>query len=290
MGFFNNLLPLAVPDRRIAAASRDFMRYVKQELLAVMQPPADPVRALAAEPEFEQRAQRHAASTRRCSRSRMLRERPRDDRQPAPDRQMHAAATRRHRRPRHLAAWTSRSGLEGAVTYNADIYLAETGAAFRERYVELLMATVRGSRLSVGRLTAKGASASAAVLERSAARDKAPGDAPCRQPDRSAAACSCPSRPSWRRSGPASLGIDVNDIRASDNFFDLGGDSLLAMRAVQQAEQVLGFRVEPRRYVFESLAQLASAPPASGAAPKTAPPAPRGFFSRMVAAAIGRRT
>ena len=57
----------------------------------------------------------------------------------------------------------------------------------------------------------------------------------------------------------SALAVDVNDIRANDNFFDLGGDSLLAMRVVQQAEQVMGFRVEPRRYVFESLGQLASA-------------------------------
>ncbi|WP_431276766.1 acyl carrier protein [Variovorax ureilyticus] len=60
------------------------------------------------------------------------------------------------------------------------------------------------------------------------------------------------------------LGIDVNDIRASDNFLDLGGDSLLAMRVIQQAEQALGFRVEPRRYVFETLGQLAIAPRHAG--------------------------
>ena len=55
----------------------------------------------------------------------------------------------------------------------------------------------------------------------------------------------------------SALGIDVNDIRASDTFFDLGGDSLLAMRVIQQAEKVMGFRIEPRRYVFENLGQLA---------------------------------
>ncbi len=55
----------------------------------------------------------------------------------------------------------------------------------------------------------------------------------------------------------SALNIDVNDIRPTDNFFDLGGDSLLAMRVMQQAEQGLGFQVEARRYVFENLAQLA---------------------------------
>jgi acyl carrier protein len=57
----------------------------------------------------------------------------------------------------------------------------------------------------------------------------------------------------------SALGIDVNEISANESFFDLGGDSLLAMRVIQQAEQVMGFRVEPRRYVFETLGQLAVA-------------------------------
>ena len=51
----------------------------------------------------------------------------------------------------------------------------------------------------------------------------------------------------------------MNEIRPDETFFDLGGDSLLAMRVIQQAEQVMGFRVEPRRYVYETLAQLSSA-------------------------------
>ena len=53
------------------------------------------------------------------------------------------------------------------------------------------------------------------------------------------------------------IGIDVNEIRASDNFFDLGGDSLLVLRAIQQTEQALGYRVDPRRYLFENLGQIA---------------------------------
>ncbi|RYY55309.1 MAG: acyl carrier protein [Comamonadaceae bacterium] len=66
------------------------------------------------------------------------------------------------------------------------------------------------------------------------------------------------------------LNIDVNDIRASDNFFDLGGDSLLAMRVVQQSEQSFGQRIEARRYMFESLAQLAASQVTS---PAPLPPA-----------------
>ncbi|WP_369335968.1 acyl carrier protein, partial [Halomonas sp. ND22Bw] len=43
------------------------------------------------------------------------------------------------------------------------------------------------------------------------------------------------------------IGIDVNDIRPSDNFFDLGGDSLLAIAAIDEAGRILGFRVEAKR-------------------------------------------
>ena len=51
-------------------------------------------------------------------------------------------------------------------------------------------------------------------------------------------------------------------LRASDNFFDLGGHSLLAMRAVIAAEKQLGWRIAPRRLVFETLRQVAN--PAHG--------------------------
>jgi hypothetical protein len=59
------------------------------------------------------------------------------------------------------------------------------------------------------------------------------------------------------------LKIKISDIRPSDNFFDLGGDSLLAMRVIQLAERALGFRTAPPRYVFENLGQLASRDAAS---------------------------
>jgi hypothetical protein len=49
-------------------------------------------------------------------------------------------------------------------------------------------------------------------------------------------------------------------VARSDNFFDLGGHSLLAMRAVSEMEQHAGLRVELRRLVHESLAQIAATP------------------------------
>ena len=52
--------------------------------------------------------------------------------------------------------------------------------------------------------------------------------------------------------------LDVADVRAGDNFFDLGGNSLLAMRAVEESRALLGIQIDARRYVFETLAQLAA--------------------------------
>lgn len=58
----------------------------------------------------------------------------------------------------------------------------------------------------------------------------------------------------------SAIGLDVNDIHSGDNFFALGGHSALAMRVIQQAEELLGLRTEPSRYVSETLAQLAVHP------------------------------
>ena len=51
------------------------------------------------------------------------------------------------------------------------------------------------------------------------------------------------------------LGADV--IGADDNFFDLGGHSLLAMQAIARMFTTTGKRVNPRCYIFQTLAQIA---------------------------------
>jgi acyl carrier protein len=155
------------------------------------------------------------------------------------------------------------NGLEGAVVYNADIYKRETGAAFMERYLELLRLVAQQPDATLEAIAAPAGSASAVYLQRLAA-DEAPAPTAAqtvaaRPPQAQAQVLLLPEQAKLAQIWASALSIDVNDIRANDNFFDLGGDSLLAMRVIQQAEQVMGFRVEPRRYVFEGLGQLASA-------------------------------
>ncbi|MCM5680345.1 amino acid adenylation domain-containing protein [Schlegelella sp. S2-27] len=83
--------------------------------------------------------------------------------------------------------------------------------------------------------------------------------------------------------------LAIRGIRVNDNFFDLGGTSLLAMQAVARLEERLGKRVSARRYVFESLGQLAAAydetslvTPAQTMRTETAVPEPRGVMDRLV--------
>ena len=55
----------------------------------------------------------------------------------------------------------------------------------------------------------------------------------------------------WRRL------LDLEQVGRHDNFFELGGYSLLSLQAVAAVEQRTGRRIDPRRFFFSTLAQLA---------------------------------
>jgi acyl carrier protein len=83
------------------------------------------------------------------------------------------------------------------------------------------------------------------------------------------------------------LGLPAHEITARDNFFDLGGNSLLAMQAAQAIVERLGKRVPANAVVMDSLAQLAlSVDAAQAAAPAvasaaTATTSAGGLFKRL---------
>jgi acyl carrier protein len=53
--------------------------------------------------------------------------------------------------------------------------------------------------------------------------------------------------------------LGVEEVGVEDNFFDLGGHSLLAMRAVVTIRDRLGWHIQPPRFIYETLGQLARA-------------------------------
>ena len=52
--------------------------------------------------------------------------------------------------------------------------------------------------------------------------------------------------------------LAVDSIGANDNFFDLGGHSLLSLRVAQTIEKEIGYRMDPRALFFNNLRQVAA--------------------------------
>jgi len=76
--------------------------------------------------------------------------------------------------------------------------------------------------------------------------------------------------------------LKISDINADDNFFDIGGHSLLGMQAIVTMETRTGKRLNPRRYIFETLAQIARGYDETEAAPAEKPGTLKRFLSKLV--------
>jgi len=265
MGFFNNLLPVQFevdPGKSLG----EFLDAVKKDTLDVFEHQEIPFERLASEPEISSRSQRVGLYQALFSF------------QDARDRKRDWGAL--HQKSilvfqkgatEDLGLWLMEvpGGLEGGFTYNADIYLPETAAAFRERYLELLRRIAGDPSLKMAEFTDVATSSAGQLLRRlsgagAAAATAAPAAAPVGRP---AEAFSSDNERALARIWSELLNVEVAHVSPRDNFFDLGGDSLLAMRAVEAAGRTLGFRIDARRYFYESLAQLANPQAAAAVAP-----------------------
>jgi amino acid adenylation domain-containing protein len=289
MGFFNNLLPVQFvvdPARTLA----EFLQEVKRDTLEVFEHQELPFERLAEEPEVSSRASRFGLYQALFS-FQDARERRREW---GPLHQQSILLFQKGA-TEDLGLWLMEvpHGLEGGFTYNSDIYLPETAAALRERYTELLRRVAAQPGISLAELVAPEGSAAGQLLRRMAGDDEAaaPVAAPA-APD-AAATPAAPVSEAAALSKFASdneralakiwaglLDVDVGHIAPADNFFDLGGNSLLAMRAVEFSGRTLGFRIDARRYFYESLAQLANEQAAAPAAAPAATAAARTSESR----------
>jgi acyl carrier protein len=154
-------------------------------------------------------------------------------------------------------------GLEGGINYNADLFDASTAQAFRERLVGLLRRVAEMPTLTVEALLAHPGADSAAF----AAWVQSHASQPAMIATKPVAA----STPGALNSAEQRLamvwsdllGVDVDQIGSHDNFFDLGGNSLLVMQAVAMAKTQFGLELDPRRYVYEPLSKLAVGAPSA---------------------------
>jgi acyl carrier protein len=64
--------------------------------------------------------------------------------------------------------------------------------------------------------------------------------------------------------------LKVAEVGPQDNFYELGGDSLLAVEAVLAMEEVFGRRIDPRLMFFQTLEQVAANVDALSSGPEPA--------------------
>ncbi|WP_449370529.1 amino acid adenylation domain-containing protein [Thiomonas sp.] len=254
MGFFNNLLPLQlrlVPGQ----TTPDYLRSVKQEFLDVLNFQDIPFERLAMEPEMMARSQR-AGIYQALFSFQDARERTRrwGDIQQSSILIFQKGATE------DLGLWLMEvpGGLEGGFTYNADIYTEATACAFKARFLELVGRVIRNPQQPLGDLLEAEQSDSARAL-RHLATAEATGPA---MPTHAGSAVSAtprertPTEQTMTEVWSSLLGLKPEQIALSDNYFDLGGDSLSAMQAVQGMYQRTGKRGNARLLIFESLEQI----------------------------------
>ena len=256
MGFFNNLVPVHL---RVDEATSfiESLRDFKATLLEVFSHADVPFERLAQEPEI-------AAHTQRTGLYQALfsfqdaRERRRD----WGPLQHENILVKQRAATQDLGLWLMEGpgGIEGGLMFNADLYDVSTAEVLRSALLRLLDRLAASPQTSMVELNACVDARLVGLL--------APpvlGAATPRSTSLATTALS-PSESVLAEIWGRLLGIETAQIRPSDNFFDLGGNSLLVRQAVTATKHQLGLEVEPQRYVFEPLAQLAAGAATSASA------------------------
>jgi amino acid adenylation domain-containing protein len=260
MGFFTNLMPVHIDVAREAAFVAT-LGALKTELVSLFSNADVPFERLVQEPEVAEHI-RTAGLYQALFSFQDARDRSREW---GPLHHQNVLV-KQHAATQDLGLWLMEGpgGMEGGLMYNADLYDESTIAVLHRAFATALDLVESGFDQALApRL---------ATTHSDLANWLAP--VPNHSPEQSASNVSLSTSSTerdmavlWGRL----LGIGPELIGGTDNFFDLGGSSLLAMRAVTEAEKTLGIKIDPRRFVFESLHQLSApsvnAPSASMATP-----------------------
>jgi len=258
MGFFNNLLPVHLhmdPAQSLTA----WVGIVKRELLDAFANQDVPFERLVTEPEIAIHANKAGLYQSLFSfQDARERERRWGPLTHSSVLVMQKGATE------DFSLWLMEvpSGLEGGINYNADLFDTSTARIFRERFIGLLKRVASAPSQTIEALLGEpgsDASAFAAWVQARHVETTPPAAVrPAAAQSTSAASDLSASEARMAAIWAALLGIGAEQVTAQDNFFDLGGNSLLVMRAVAEAERDLGLKVDPRRYVNESLRQISA--------------------------------
>ena len=290
MGFFNNLLPTPM-EVDFNLSMRAWTGVVKRELLDSFAHQDVPFERLAGEPEIAAHAGK-AGLYQSLFSFQDTRERERNW-GPLTHQSvlvMQKGATE------DFGFWLMEvpGGLEGGINYNSDLFDAATAQVFRERLVALLQRVATAPELSVAALLALPGQDTERFGSWVQARQRgAASPSPLPGSEYTASGTKSPSESRLASIWARLLGIDAAQISPHDNFFDIGGNSLLVMQAVAASETDVAPRIDPRRYVYENLQQL-SGPVQSvkGADAQAAAvrqvPEPSGLLSRVLGR-FGRR-
>jgi acyl carrier protein len=257
MGFFNNLLPVHLvvqPSLTIGS----WLAAIKRELLECFANEDVPFERLATEPELAVHAQRAGLYQSLYSF------------QDARDRERHwgplshaAVLVMQKGATEDLGLWLMEvpSGLEGGINYNADLFDLTTAKLFRQRLVGLLQRLADSPGQTLESLLAQPSNDAMAFSRWAQTHQTVPVAAQSAQQPLPRVGGLSPAQQKLAEMWARLLGVNPDQIFPEDNFFDLGGTSLLVMRAVADAERELGLKIDPQRFVFESLQQLSAGPP-----------------------------
>ncbi len=155
-----------------------------------------------------------------------------------------------------LGVWfmETAEGVHGGVTYNTDIITEATAKTLRERYLLLLDTIIADPAKTIDVLVASHVAAPRQIVtpvetkptSSQAAVKPRPTSVPSTETEKLLAAIWCSE-------------LKLSDVSTADNFFDLGGHSLLAMQTMATMEEKTGKRVDPQKFIFETLGQIARA-------------------------------
>ncbi len=165
----------------------------------------------------------------------------------------------------------SESGLAGALVYNADVFHDETMDRLHRRYVDILravaadvsqpLAAIAGAADLIGRTPEPVASTAPAPASAPIAPPVTPAPTPAPQ---TATISPAPVNPAAAQDPRvvylSALWSQLLDVAAGpdDNFFDLGGHSMLAVQMANRVARDTGVRIKLVRLATQTLAQVAS--------------------------------